>query len=219
MGSKRSTVKTFSFGEIDPEDLLRRLTLHAYAVFGCFPDPIFEPVIKFHAASPEDLAIATVTRLLDPDDHAVEWKPDYGPMTRDSLLRFLKTVLLHDFIDMKRKGMYKASIYMPTMADDPDGDGSEMTLDDFIARIESPEAKVIRRQQREQLLSKFDDEPELKELLTVQLDPDGFQAFTNKELAVLLGTTVDEIENRKKRLMNRLFKLQMQGRSSSVQAR
>lgn len=212
-------MKTFSFGEIDLEDLLRRLTLYAYTLFGCFPDPIFEPVIKFHAASPEDLVIATVTRLLDPDDHAVEWKADYGPMTRDSLLRFLKTVLVHDFIDMKRKGMYKASIYMPTVANDPEGDGDEMSLDDFIARIESPEAKVIRRQQREQLLCKFNDEPELKEILMVQLDPEGFQAFTNKELAVLLSTTVDEIENRKKRLMNRLLKLQTQRRNSAVQAR
>jgi DNA-directed RNA polymerase specialized sigma24 family protein len=212
-------VKTFSFGAIDPEDLLRRLTLYAYTLFGCFPDPIFEPVIKFHAASPEDLAITTLTRLLDPDDHAVEWKADYGPMTRDSLLRFLKTVLLHDFIDMKRKGMYKASIYLPTAANDPEADSGEMSLDDFIAKIESPETKVIRRQQREQLLSKFDDEPVLKELLTVQLDPEGFQAFTNKELAVLLSTTVDEIENRKKRLMNRLFKLQTQWRSSAIQTR
>jgi DNA-directed RNA polymerase specialized sigma24 family protein len=126
---------------------------------------------------------------------------------------------LHDFIDMKRKGMYKASIYMPSVADDPEGDAGEMSLDDFIAGIESPEAKVIRRQQREQLLSKFNDEPELKELLTVQLDPEGFQAFTNKELAGLLSTTVDEVENRKKRLMNRLFKLQTQGHSTAVQAR
>lgn len=214
-------MKTFSFGEIDPEDLLRRLTLYAYTLFGCFPDPVFEPVIKFHAASPEDLAITTVTRLLDPDDHAVEWKADYGPMTRVSLLGFLKTVLLHDFIDMKRKGMYKASIYMPTttLANAPEGDCGEMSLDDFIARRESPESKVIRKQQREQLLSKFNQEPELKELLTLQLDPEGFQAFTNKELALLLGTTVAEIENRKKRLMNRLLKLQATSRSGAVEAR
>ena len=95
-------MKAFSFGEIDPEDLLRRLTLYAYTLFGCFPDPIFEPVLKFHGASPEDLAIATLLRLLDPDDHSVEWKASYGSMTRHSLLGFLKTVLVHDFIDMKR---------------------------------------------------------------------------------------------------------------------
>jgi hypothetical protein len=59
----------------------------------------------------------------------------------------------------------------------------------------------------------------LKELLTVQLDPEGFQAFTNKELAVLLSTTVEEIESRKKKLMNRLFKLQTQWRSSAIQTR
>ena len=53
----------------------------------------------------------------------------------------------------------------------------------------------------------------------MQLDPEGFQALTNKELAVVLSTTVDEIENRKKRLMNRLFKFQTQGRGTAVQAR
>ena len=212
-------MKAFSFGEIDPEDLLRRLTLYAYTLFGCFPDPIFEPVLKFHGASPEDLAIATLLRLLDPDDHSVEWKASYGSMTRDSLLGFLKTVLVHDFIDMKRKGMYKASVYVRLLAADPEGESGDMTLDDFIAQIESPETKAIRKQQREQLLTKFEDEPQLKELLTVQLDPEGFQAFTNKELAVLLNTTVDEIENRKKRLMNRLLKLQREARNSAVEAR
>jgi hypothetical protein len=83
-----------------------------------------------------------------------------------------------------------------------------MTLDDFIAKLESPEARAIRRQQRERLLSKFDEEPKLKKLLTIQLSPDGFHAHTNKELALLLGITVDEIENLKKRLMGRLLRLQ-----------
>jgi len=212
-------VKTFSFGEIDPEDLLQRLTVYAYSLFGCFPDPVFEPVMKFHAESPEDLAMATLVRLLDPDDHSVEWKSSYGTMTRDLLLGYLKTVLMHDFIDMKRKGMYKASFYIPLVADDSDDASGEMTLDDFIIKIETPEARAIRNQQREQLLLAFDGEPELKELLTVQLDPDGFQAYTNKELAALLNTTVDDVENRKKRLMNRLFKLQGQQRRSAVKAR
>lgn len=211
-------VKPLSFCEIDLEDLLQRLTLYAYALFGCFPDPIFEPVMQYHGASPEDLAVTTLTRLLDPDDKTVGWKPAYGPMTRDSLLAFLKTVLLHDFIDMKRKGMYKASIYMPLLSD-PENGQDEKTLDDFIEKLESPEAKAIRTEQREQLLSKFNNEPELKELLTVQLDPDGYQAYTNKELAVLFSTSVDEIENRKKRLMNRLLRLQRQAQGSAVDAR
>lgn len=210
-GGYRSSVKTLSFGQIDPEDLLQRLTLFAYSLFGSFPDPRFEPVIKFHGASPEDLAIDTLTRLLDPDDHKVEWNTAQGPMTRDGLLAYLKTVLFHDFIDMKRKGMYKASVYMPLVADNP-GDG-EMTLDDFIAKLESPEARAIRKEQQEELLARFNSEPELKDLLTLQLDPEGYQAYTNQDLAKLLSTTVDEIENRKKRLMNRLLKLQKQAQA------
>ena len=211
-------MKALSFCEIDPEELVQKLTLYAYALFGCFPDPIFEPVMQYHGASPEDLAVATLTRLLDPEDKTVGWKPAYGPMTRDSLLAYLKTVLLHDFIDMKRRGMYKVSAYMPVLSD-AENERGEKTLDDFIAKLESPEAMAIRREQREQLLSKFNNEPELKELLTVQLDPDGYQAYTNKELAVLFSTSVEEIENRKKRLMNRLLRLQRQAQGSAVDAR
>lgn len=97
---------------------------------------------------------------------------------------------------------------MPLLDDGAANGEGQLTLDDFIAALESPEAAIIREEQREQLLSQFDNEPELKELLTVQLDPEGYNAYTNKELAALLDTTVDEIENRKKRLMNRLLKLQ-----------
>ena len=212
-------MKHFSFGQIDPENILWRLTLYAYSLFGCFPSPLFEPVLKFHGASPEDLAVATLTRLLDPDDHKVSWKSEYGPMTKESLLGFLKTVLFHDFIDMKRKGMYKASMYLPLLAGKGEDGEGEMSLDDFITQLESPEARAIRKEQHDQLLSRFTDEPELKELLTVQLDPDGYQAYTNKELAILLDTTVDEIENRKKRLMNRLLKLQKEAQDRTVYAR
>jgi len=212
-------VNSFSFGNIDPEDLLRRLTLLAYSLFGCFPDPNFEPVMKFHGESPEDLAVATMTRFLDPDDHTVEWKPDYGIMTRDSLLNYLKEVLSHDFVDMKRRGMYKASVYMPSVADESVEGEREMSLDDFMAKTESPEAMAIRKEQHEQLLSKFDNEPELKVLLEMQLNPDGYHAFTNKEQAFRLNTTVSDIENRKKRLMNRLLRLQSQPQGNTVRAR
>jgi hypothetical protein len=120
---------------------------------------------------------------------------------------------------MKRKGMYKASMYLPLLAGKGEDGEGEMSLDDFITQLESPEARAIRKEQHDQLLSRFTDEPELKELLTVQLDPDGYQAYTNKELAILLDTTVDEIENRKKRLMNRLLKLQKEAQDRTVYAR
>jgi hypothetical protein len=47
----------------------------------------------------------------------------------------------------------------------------------------------------------------LKEIVTLQLAPEGYNAFTNQELSRLLDTTVGDIEARKKRIKLRLRKL------------
>jgi DNA-directed RNA polymerase specialized sigma24 family protein len=201
-------VKNFSFGDVDPEELLQRLTIYAYSLFGCFPDPTFEPVLKVHGVSPEDLSIATLTKFLDPDDHTVEWKASHGEPTMESMLAYLKQVLYHDFVDMKRSRLYKATLHMDTCSTDDGAGDHDMSLDDFIVHIETAEARVIRAQTRTSLLAYFEGQPDLHELLTIQLDPEGFQAYSNIELAALCSTSVSEIENRKKRLMNRLSKLQ-----------
>ena len=88
-------------------------------------------------------------------------------------------------------------------------------------RIHGDIALRARHQRVEpaRLLARFDDAPELKELLEVQLDPDGYCAYTNQDLAVLLAPPgkvltpealreiVSEIENRKKRLDRRLRRI------------
>ena len=89
----------------------------------------------------------------------------------------------------------------------PDGE-SDLSLDDFAAKLESAEGRAIRNEQREFLLGKFADEPELRDILAAQLEPEAYNAYTNKDLATLLGTDVPDIENRKKRLSLRLRKLQ-----------
>ena len=197
-----------SFGSVDPAELLERLTLYAYTVFGCFPDPTFEPVLKVHGVSPEDLSIETIKKFLDPDDHTVEWKSSFGEPTLDGMLAYLKQVLFHDFIDMKRASLYRSSVYLDRGTPDPESDEQQMSLDDFAVMMETAEAQAIRADGRAKLLAKLKNEPELHELLTLQLDPDGFQAYSNIEAAELLGTTVAEIENRKKRLLNRLVRFQ-----------
>jgi DNA-directed RNA polymerase specialized sigma24 family protein len=73
--------------------------------------------------------------------------------------------------------------------------------------VESPEGQAIRAQQREQLLAAFEDAPDLRDVLAVQLDPDGYNAYTNQDLATLCDTTVSDIENRKKRIARRLQRL------------
>ena len=172
----------FSFGGVDPEELLQRLTLYAYILFGCFPDPSFEPMLHVHGCSPEDLSINTMTKFLDPDDHSVKWSLSFGAITMESLLAYLKPVLLHDFIDMKRKVSYKRTTYANTVPDSANDDDSEMTLDSFIGYLESPESKAVRAQQREWLLAVFEPGPDLQELLTIQLDPEAIRPTQTKSL-------------------------------------
>ncbi len=61
----------------------------------------------------------------------------------------------------------------------------------------------------ERLIAEFSDDAAAQEILELQLDADGYHynAFTNQELAQLLDTTVADIENRKKRIKNRLLSI------------
>jgi DNA-directed RNA polymerase specialized sigma24 family protein len=205
MVAKDRSVAEFSFGDIDILELFERLTRHAYMLYGCFPTANFSPVMRGYGDSPEDLAKETITKFLDPDDTTVKWPPGRGNPTKAGLLGYLKETLTNDFLDRKRSKRYKSQVELPPVETD---DETGITLDDLAGRWETPEAIAIRNQRYELLLAYVSDEPDLHDLLTIQLNPDGYQAYTNQEIARLLDTTVDEIENRKKRLGRRLLKFQ-----------
>jgi DNA-directed RNA polymerase specialized sigma24 family protein len=200
-------VSEFSLAGIDPLEVVERLTLEAYRLFGVFPDDESEPALRVFGDGPKDLAMATFVKFLDPEDRTVKWKESWGRPTQDTLFRFLRKVMRNDFIDRKRSKRYHLTSY-------PEGESADgqqtMSFDDYAAAIESPEGQAIRAQQREQLLDSFNDEPELRDVLAVQLDPAGYCAHTNQDLAGLLDTSVSDIENRKKRIARRL---QQQARS------
>lgn len=195
----------FTFGDIDIVELFERLTRHAYTLYGCFPSPHFSPVMRGYGDSPEDLAKETITKFLDPEDTTVKWPSKRGTPAKAALLGYLKETLTNDFLDRKRSKRYKTQVELPP-AETADENG--ITLDDLAVYWETPEAIAIRNQCCEQILAYLSDEPDLRDLLSVQLNPDGYQAYTNQERARLLDTTVDEIENRKKRLERRLLKFQ-----------
>ena len=195
----------FTFGDINVVELLERLTRHAYTLCGGFPSPNFSSVIRGSGDSPEDLAKQTITRFLDPEDATVRWPSNRGKPTKAALLGYLKETLTNDFLDQKRSKRYKTQVELPSARTD---DENGITLDDLAVQWETPEVIAIRNECCEQLLSYLRDEPDLHDLLTVQLSPDGYQAYTNQEMARLLDTTVGEIENRKKRLERRLLRFQ-----------
>ena len=67
---------------------------------------------------------------------------------------------------------------------------------------------MLKQERKKAIIEEFSDDPEAQEMLTLQLDDDGYNAFTNQELAELLNTTVADIENRKKRVKTRLLRIQ-----------
>ena len=193
----------FSFDTVGPLELFERLVLRAYAIFGCFPDPHFEPILPAYSDGPEDLAMDTITKLLDPDDHTVQWNASRGAPTMDGLLAYLERVMINDFLDHKRSKRFLLHATLPPIESD---DGVGITLEDLAKHLDTPEAIAQRRERYEQLIASFSDTPELQDVLRIQLEPDGYAAYTNIDLASLLNTTVSDIENRKKRIHNRLLK-------------
>ena len=192
-----------AFADIDLVELLERLTLHAYTLYGCFPDPHFVPVMPGYGDSPEDLAKETIKKFLDPDERSLKWPPGRGKPTRAALLGYLKEALTNDFLDQKRSKRYKTRAELPLLEMD---DEQGLTLDDLAGYMETPEAIAIRTNLQEAMLAAVKNEPELYDLLAVLLDPSSYGAPNgNQELADLLRCTVSEIENRKKRLIRRLL--------------
>jgi DNA-directed RNA polymerase specialized sigma24 family protein len=202
-----------SLDDVDVEEVLFRLTTYAHRLFGCFPEPGTEHVLGDGEGgeSPNDLAMATFLRFLDPEDHTVEWKASKGGVpTQAGVLAFLKKVLYRDFLDIKRKGAYRACDYLSTISAAFDGDGNgkqERSLDDFASLLETPDLEAIRQLQHERILLHFEQWPDLLEIMRLYLQPEGFRAYTNQALAEILDTTVAEVENRKKRISLRLMKL------------
>jgi DNA-directed RNA polymerase specialized sigma24 family protein len=200
--------------EDDVDDLLKRLTLYACVLFAVLPEHAREVTVGGLGIGPEDLAQEVVVRFLDPEDHTVTLKASSGPPTRSRVFGYLKKVLQHDLFDLRKRHAHKKTVSMAPH-DEQGGDDPGPSLDAFPSDTERPDITAIKQERHGWLLEQFASEPALRELLEVQLDPDGWNAHTNIQLADLLGSSVAEIENRKKRLMRRLTALAIRAQSPS----
>jgi DNA-directed RNA polymerase specialized sigma24 family protein len=207
-------VSGFSFDKVAPLELFERLVLRAYSAFGCFPDPHYEPILPAYCDGPEDFAMDTITKFLDPDNDTVRWNAARGAPTIDGLLAYLERVMINDFLDRKRSKRFLLHAILPPMESD---DGIGITLDELAKHVDTPEAIAQRRERHEQLIASFSNTPDLQDVLRLQLDPDAYAAYTNIDLASLLNTTVSDIENRKKRIHSRLLKRLHQQRVVTTQ--
>ncbi len=196
-----------SLGDVDIEAVLLRLTRHAQGLFGAVRSLGVEPVDIAYAGGegPEDLAMNLLLRFLDPRDDKVRWNEGLGRPTTDGLYAFLRKALDRDFLDLKKSKRYRTTVYLER--EDRDG-AQELTLEQLAVYLETPEGTLLKQERGKAIIEEFSDDPEAQEMLKLQLDDDGYNAFSNQELAQLLDTTVADIENRKKRVKTRLLRIQ-----------
>ena len=195
-----------SFADVDLEVVLLRLTRHAQALFGASRVLGFDPADVSYPGGegPEDLAMNLVVRLLDPADHTVEWKDGQSRPNTERVYVLLRKALDRDFLDLKKSKRYKTTIQVEDHSAD---DSAGLSLDQFAVYLETPEGKLLKNERVRVIIEAFSDDPKAGEIVRLQLDPEGYNAFTNQELATLLETSVDDIENRKKRVRNRLLRI------------
>jgi DNA-directed RNA polymerase specialized sigma24 family protein len=192
--------------EVDFEQVLYRLALHAQGLFTAAACLGRAQVVLPGGDSAADLASATLLKLLDPLDTSVTWSPTKGPPDTAGVLAYLREVLRRDFLDLIRSKRARTSIYLDDEREDGQ-DLSESTIDQRVASYGNPEDEHLRRERLLWLVQQSKDDPELLEIVSLQLEPGGYNAFSSQELAERLRTTVVEIENRRRRVLRRLRKL------------
>jgi DNA-directed RNA polymerase specialized sigma24 family protein len=194
-----------SFAAVDFEEVLNRLVLYAQSLSAAMMCAGLQERILPGGESAEDLAMATLLKFVDPLNTSVKWSEQKAEPTTATVLAYLRKVLERDFLDLKKSKRYRTTVYVDAYGDDEDEAG--ITLEQLAKTFETPEGEAQRRQQVEWVLQQFDLELELKEIVGLQLDHNGYNAFSNQELGRLLSTTVADIEKRKKRIKLRLRKL------------
>lgn len=197
-----------SLAQVDLEEVLHRLALHARHLITAARCLGVEDLELPGGDSPVDLASATLLKFLDPRDATVVWSESKGPPTTAGLLAFLRLVLERDFLDLVRSKRYRATVYPDRNKEDIEPQGVDGDwFDSLPADSPGPENEAMSRKVRVWLLEQFREEPDLEAILRVQLEMDGYNAFSNLELARMLAVPVAEIENRKRRLKTRLNNL------------
>jgi len=201
-------VTELSLAQVDLEEVLHRLALHVRHLITAVRCLGVEDLVLPGGDSPVDLASATLLKLLDPRDASVVWSESKGPPPPASIVVFLRVVLVRDFLDLVRSRRYGDTAYPDRNERDIGPQEFEGDWFDSLATGSTdPEHEAMSHKETAWLLKQFREEPELEAILRLQLDMDGYNAFSNLELARMLAVPVAEIENRKRRLKTRLKSL------------
>ncbi len=197
-----------SLTHVDFEEVVHCLALHARHLINAARCLGVEDLVLPGGDSPADLASATLLKLLDPRDPSVVWLERMGTPTSAGVVAFLRVVLERDFLDLVRSKRYRDTVYPDRTQWDI---GRQEFGGDWFNTLptdgDGPADEAISRKVTAWLLEQFKAEPELEAMLRLQLEMEGYNAFSNLELARMLAVPVAEIENRKRRVKTRLNNL------------
>jgi len=144
--------------------------------------------------APEDFVKEAMTRLWDPRDTAVEWDEKRGKPTTESVAAFLRHVVQNDFIDAKKLPRFTTTRPIE----------EEKAAGRVAAKVRSPEDEAIERVDRQRrfdaLLQFIGDDPDVVAYLRLQVPAEGVVGDPPRRAADLLNTTIDDINNRKKKV-------------------
>lgn len=177
------------FAGVSWPKVLRGLTFEAIRLFQTVGLGHGGAVLVGVGVSPEDLAMATLTKLLDPDDRSVVYRGGEA-----SVLTFLKAVMKNDFLDLLKRKAHETTDILDSTPNDQEDDPPR-SLDSLPGKVAEGTDVIFRGRLRE-LAS---DDGELVEYIdAVFLFDDAL--LKPEDIVSLLGTTTTDIQNRKKRL-------------------
>src|SRR2546426_1194922 len=117
-----ASVAELDLNDVDVEQVLKRLTLHANRLFFALVGLTRRSVLPGLGVGPEDLAMQTVLKFLDPEDYTVTWKKQHGVPSTKGVLGFLCKVLKNDLLDLLRLKAHETTIILDVQ---PDGEELE----------------------------------------------------------------------------------------------
>jgi hypothetical protein len=144
--------------------------------------------------TPKDFVSNAVIRLVDPRDATIEWDEKRGKPTTEAVAALLRATIRRDFIDAKKLPRYKTTRALE----------DERNAPNVAAAGASPEDIAIERADRNRLRDELfafigNRDDKVLEYLRLQLPDDGIVGYPPRKAAQLLKTTIDDINNRKRR--------------------
>jgi DNA-directed RNA polymerase specialized sigma24 family protein len=153
---------------------------------------------------PQDFVKEAILRLWDPRDTGVEWDEKRGKPTTDGVVAYLWQVIRRDFIDAKKLPRHTTTRPIEEVKaaqERPSTGASPATV--AIARVD-------RTRTRDELLAFIGDDQPVVEYLLLQITDEGIAGYPPRRAAELLNTSIDDINNRKKRVVRYLREFEKQ---------